>query len=141
MRINRFKAIPFLLVVGLMSYLSIDGSLGLMDSVYHLGDKVIVNGAFNDASAFAGVVFFVSVFILFFVGFVTGRDLKWIPKIFFAILAGGSVFAFSIGWFVNIDLKQKLNDKGFVECASERELALKYSSRTYVLDPSLCDKL
>ncbi|EKO3561472.1 hypothetical protein HJA72_002180 [Vibrio fluvialis] len=139
MRINRFKAIPFLLVVCLMSYLSIDGSLGVIDNFYHHGDKVVVNGALNDASTFAGVVFFVGVSILFLVGFVTGRDLKWVPKIFFLTLGGLSVVAFSVGWFVNIDLKRDLNNQGYVECASERELVLKHSSRTYVLDLGLCE--
>ena len=38
-----------------------------------------------------------------------------------------------------IKQQSQLLEKSYIECTSERELALKSSSRTYVLDPSLCD--
>ncbi|MGY5538818.1 hypothetical protein [Vibrio brasiliensis] len=35
--------------------------------------------------------------------------------------------------------KKELDEQGYIECTSEREFALKYSSKTYVLPPETCD--
>mgnify|MGYP001274797628 CR=1 FL=1 len=82
-------------------------------------------------------MFVVSVFMV--VCLITGKKLLWIPKIFVIIPGGISILVFLAGWKANETLEVKLLEKSYIECTSERELALKSSSRTYVLDPSLCD--
>ena len=112
--------------------------MSLYDAHRLLNDRVVVSGAINEAStfAFSWAMLVMSVFMILCL--ITGKNLLWIPKIFIIILGGISVLAFLSGWKTNEVLKAKLNEKGYVECASERELTLKSSSRTYVLDPSMC---
>lgn len=139
MKISRVKA--FLFILGFMPFvwMSWDQSLNIINDFKHQSELIKVSGAINDAStlAFAWSMFVVS--ILMIICFITGKKLLWIPKIVFIVLGGITVLAFFLGWGMNVTLKEKLYEQGYIECTSERELTLKYSSRTYVLDPSLCD--
>lgn len=110
--------------------------MGLINST---GNKVVVDGALNNAASLAGVSLLGGIFVLFLIGFVTGRTLAWVPKIVFIVIGVITVIAFFLGLGMNVTLKEKLYEQGYIECTSERELTLKYSSRTYALDPSLCD--
>lgn len=139
MKINRFKAFVFFLVFLSLFLLSVHDVMGIFDAHKLLHDRVVVSGAINDASTFvfAWAMFVVSVFMV--VCLITGKKLLWIPKIFVIIPGGISILVFLAGWKANETLEVKLLEKSYIECTSERELALKSSSRTYVLDPSLCD--
>ncbi|GHY03235.1 putative uncharacterized membrane protein [Vibrio cholerae] len=139
MRINRFKAIPFLVPVALMFFLSLQETsrtIGIMNSTEN---KVVIDGALNNAASLAGVPFFGGIFALFLIGFISGRTLAWVPRIVFIVIGIMTIIASVIGLGMNTELKSKLKNNGYIECTSKRELTLKYSSRTYVLDPSLCD--
>ncbi len=113
--------------------------MGIFD-VYKLNkNRIVISGAINDASTFA---FFWSMFvvsILMMICFVTGKKLLWIPKLVLIILVAMTIIAFFFGWGMNVILKERLNEQGYIECQSERELTLKHSSRTYVLPPAKCD--
>lgn len=140
MKISRLKAFAFFLVFAALFFLSIDDVMGILDANKLLNDRIIVSGAINDAStfAFAWSMLIVSVFMI--ICLITGKKLLWIPRIVLMILGLITVPAFLLGWRVNTELKEMLHEKRYIECTSERELALKYSSRTYVLDPSLCEE-
>ncbi|MFV0574155.1 MAG: hypothetical protein ACK5NC_01835 [Vibrio sp.] len=139
MKINRFKALAFFLVFIALAFLSIQDSVDIVSSFQLPSARMKVSGAINDAStfAFAWIMFVLSVFLG--MCFITGRQLKWIPKIVLIILWILTLIPFLAGWGINIALKNELNKKGYIECKSERELTLKYSSRTYVLPPKTCD--
>ncbi|WP_306331162.1 hypothetical protein [Vibrio injensis] len=139
MKVSRSKAFIFLLIFASIFFLSINDVMGIFD-VYRLSNnRIVISGAINDAStfAFSWSMFVVSIFMM--ICFFTGKKLLWIPKIVLIVLGGITVLAFFLGWGMNVTLKEKLYEQGYIECASERELTLKYSSRTYALDPSLCD--
>ena len=139
MKINRLMSLAFFLIFSSLFLLSAHDVMSLYDAHRLLNDRVVVSGAINDAStfAFSWAMLVMSVFMILCL--ITGKKLLWIPKIFIIILGGISVLAFLSGWKANEALKAKLNEKGYVECTSERELTLKSSSRTYVIDPSICD--
>ncbi|MDG3396841.1 hypothetical protein P5E67_13740 [Vibrio parahaemolyticus] len=139
MKINRLNAFAFCLIFSSLFLLSAHDVMEVFDAHKLLHDRIVVSGAINDAStfAFSWAMFVVSVFMV--ICLITGKKLLWIPKIFIIILGGVSVLAFLTGWKVNGALKEKLHEKSYIECTSKRELTLKSSSRTYVLDPSVCD--
>ncbi|WP_408900973.1 hypothetical protein [Photobacterium piscicola] len=139
MKISRLKAFFFFLIFSSLFFLSIHDVMGVFDVYKLLNDRVIVSGPINDAStfAFAWSMFVASVFMI--ICLITGKKLLWIPKIFLIILGLITVLAFLFGWRINTALKIKLHEKNYIECISKRELALKYSSRTYVLPPKRCD--
>ncbi|EKO3607008.1 hypothetical protein M6C35_001916 [Vibrio metschnikovii] len=139
MKINRFKAIPFLATVAFLLSLALQSTSKTMGLINSTGNKVVVDGALNNAASLAGVSLLGGIFVLFLIGFVTGRTLAWVPKIVFIVIGVITVIAFFLGLGMNVTLKEKLYEQGYIECTSERELTLKYSSRTYALDPSLCD--
>jgi uncharacterized membrane protein len=139
MKISRLKAFVFLLIFSSLSFLSINDVMGIFD-VYQLNkNRIVISGAINDASTFAFSWSMFGVSILMMICFVTGKKLLWIPKIVLIILVAMTVVAFFFGWGVNAELKERLNEQGYIECQSERELTLKHSSRSYVLPPATCD--
>lgn len=139
MNVNRLKAFVFLLIFASLFFLSINDVMGTFD-VHELNkNRIVVSGAINDASTFAFSWSMFVVSILMMICFVTGKKLLWIPKLVLIILVAMTIIAFFFGWGMNVVLEERLNEQGYIECHSERELTLKYSSRTYVLDPSLCD--
>ncbi|EGQ8735081.1 hypothetical protein RGL42_004999 [Vibrio parahaemolyticus] len=139
MKINRFKAIPFLATATFLLSLALQSTsktIGLLSST---DSKVVVEGALNNAASLAGVSLFGGIFVLFLIGFVTGRTLSWMPKIVFAVIGVITAIAFFIGLGVNVTLKERLYEQGYIECISEREITLKHSSRSYVLPPETCE--
>ncbi|MEF1254666.1 hypothetical protein [Vibrio sp. M260112] len=139
MKVSRSKAFVFLLIFASIFFLSINDVMGIFD-VYTLpNNRIVISGAINDASTFAFSWSMFVVSILMFICFITGKKLLWIPKIVLIVLGGITVLAFFLGWRMNVTLKEKLYEQDYIECTSERELTLKYSSRTYVLPPETCD--
>ncbi|MCG9781272.1 hypothetical protein L1D52_02790 [Vibrio brasiliensis] len=140
MRISRFKAIPFLAAVVFMLLLALQQTSKTIGVINSPDNKVVISGALNNAASLAGIPLFGGILILFLIGFISGRTLAWVPKIVFMIIGGMTIMAFIIGLGVNTAFKSELKNNGYVECTSKRELTLKYSSRTYVLDPSRCEE-
>ncbi|MGD8120146.1 hypothetical protein [Vibrio sp. TRT 2004] len=139
MKVSRSKAFVFLLIFASIFFLSINDVMGIFD-VYTLpNNRIVISGAINDASTFAFSWSMFVVSILMFICFITGKKLLWIPKIVLIVLGGITVLAFFLGWRMNVTLKEKLYEQGYIECTSEREFTLKYSSKTYVLPPETCD--
>ncbi|HHF2962034.1 TPA: hypothetical protein ACPJ0O_002406 [Vibrio alginolyticus] len=139
MKISRLKVFVCFLIFASLSVLSINDVMATLDAYRTPGDKVVMSGAINDASsfAFAWSVFVVSVFMV--ICLITGKKLLWIPKIVLVLLGLMAVVAFLLGWRINTGLIKELHQKKYIECTSERKLTLKYSSRTYVLLPEMCD--
>ncbi|WP_217521902.1 hypothetical protein [Vibrio metschnikovii] len=139
MKVSRSKVFVFLLIFASIFFLSINDVMGIFDVYTLSNDRIVISGAINDASTFAFSWSMFVMTILMSICFFTGKKLLWIPKIVLIFLGGIAVLAFFLGWGMNVTLKEKLYDQGYIECTSERELTLKYSNRTYALDPSLCD--
>lgn len=139
MRVSRIKAFLFMLACFPMVWISWEQSVKVINNFNHQSDLIKVSGAINDASSFAGFMISTIAFSFSTIPLITGRQAKWIPKIVFIILGILTMFSFVIGWNMNITLKKNLYEQGYIECTSERELTLKYSSKTYVLPPVTCD--
>lgn len=139
MKVSRSKAFVFLLIFASIFFLSINDVMGIFDVYTLLNNRIVISGAINDASTFAFSWSMFVMSILMMICFFTGKKLLWIPKIVLIFLGGIAVLAFFLGWGMNVTLKEKLYEQGYIECTSERELTLKYSSQTYVLPPETCD--
>ncbi|TCT66763.1 hypothetical protein [Vibrio crassostreae] len=139
MKINRFKAIPFLIAVALMLLLALQATLKTIDLINSTENKIVIDGALNNAASLAGVPLFGGIFVLFLIGLMSGRTLAWVPRIVFIVIGIMTIIAFFLGFGVDTALKSELINNGYIECVSERELTLKYSSKTYVLPPETCD--
>lgn len=140
MKINRFKAIPFLIAVALMLLLALQATLKIIDLINSTENKIVIDGALNNAASLAGVPLFGGIFVLFLIGFISGRTLAWVPRIVFIVIGIMTIIAFFVGFGADTALKSELKNNGYIECQSKRELTLKYSSRTYVLPPEKCEK-
>ncbi|MCG7489006.1 hypothetical protein MHN79_05860 [Vibrio sp. Of14-4] len=139
MKVSRFKALLFMLACSPMVWISWEQSIEIIHNFNHLSDTIKVSGALNDASSFAGLMSSVIAFVFSTIPLITGKQAKWIPKIVFIILGFITILSFITGWGMNVALKKEIASRGYIECTSKRELALKFSSRTYALDPKLCD--
>ena len=140
MKINRFKVFLYL-VLFLAPFLSIFGyfSLQVINTLTAYESIVTIYSALNNASLFAlfSITLIVTTFTI--VVLLTGKSLRWMPKIILIILSVMVLISFITGWRMTTITKKELDEKGYIECTSEREFALKYSSKTYVLPPETCD--
>lgn len=140
MKINRFKVFLYLGLF-LAPFLSIFGyfSLQVINTLTAYESIVTIYSALNNASLFAlfSITLIVTTFTI--VVLLTGKSLRWMPKIILFILSGMVLISFIAGWTMTTITKKELDEQGYIECTSEREFALKYSSKTYVLPPETCD--
>lgn len=139
MKIIRFRSGSFLVSCIALSLLIIPFSIGSFYNSKSLPSVVKLYSPLNDASLLALSYVMITASLLSLIVFITGRCLRWLPKIMVIILSNFFVISFIYGWYANISTKKDLYEKGYVECISERELTLKYSSKTYVLLPEMCD--
>ncbi len=139
MKISRFKV--FLYLVFFSLFLAVFGyfSLQVINSLTAYENIVTIYSALNNASLFASFSCILILTTLTIMAFVTGKSLRWMPKIILIILSVMVLISFIAGWTMTTITKKELDEKGYIECTSEREFALKYSSKTYVLPPETCD--
>lgn len=139
MKISRSKI--FLYFVFFAPFLAVFSyfSLQVINTLTSYESIVTVYSPLNNASLFASLSITLIITIFIIVALITGKSLKWLPKIVLIILSAMVLVSFIAGWTMTTATKKKLDERGYIECTSKRELTLKYSSRTYVLDPSLCD--
>ena len=139
MKINRSKI--FIYFVFLSPFLAVFSyfSLQVINTLTSYESIVTVYSALNNASLFASLSITLIIIIFIIVALITGKSLKWLPKIVLIILSVMVLVSFIVGWTMTTATKKKLDERGYIECQSERELTLKYSSRTYVLPPQKCD--
>jgi hypothetical protein len=92
MKINRLMSLAFFLIFSSLFLLSAHDVMSLYDAHRLLNDRVVVNGAINDASTFvfSWAMLVMSVFMILCL--ITGKKLLWIPKIFIIILGGGYLY-------------------------------------------------
>ncbi|CAM3692010.1 TrbC/VIRB2 family protein [Vibrio aquimaris] len=139
MKINRLRSGLFLascVVLSVLVFLLAPQNLFVPKE---LPNVVKVYSALNDASLLAISYTLIVASLLALIVFVTGRCLRWMPKFVIIILGGLFFVTFAYGWQINLSIEDELNKQGYIECSSERELSLKYSSRTYVLPPETCN--
>ena len=139
MKINRFRSGLFLMSCIASSLLIVPYSTSNLYNAKSFPNVVKVYSPLNDASLLALSYAMVTASLLSLIIFITGRCLRWLPKAVVIVLSGLFLVSFAYGWYANISVKKEISEKGYIECISERELALKYSSRTYVLPPETCD--
>lgn len=139
MKINRSKI--FIYFVFLSPFLAVFSyfSLQVINTLTSYESIVTVYSELNNASLFASLSITLIIIIFIIVALITGKSLKWLPKIVLIILSVMVLVSFIVGWTMTTATKKKLDERGYIECQSERELTLKYSSRTYVLPPQKCD--
>lgn len=133
---------PIMVFMVWLSYSSINELVGINNLIGTV-PKVRIAGLLNNIASFVGFLIF---------GFVTIIPLAMLHpstelllKIPFSTKAGLYTVAIvvmssvvSAIWLDN-SIRKKIDQYNYIECTSQRELTLKSSSRTYVLDPSLCD--
>ncbi|EHA1205782.1 hypothetical protein ACS83_13010 [Vibrio alginolyticus] len=139
MKINRFRSGLFLAACIASSLLIVPFSTNGLYNSESLPNVVKIYSPLNDASLLALSYAMITASLLSLIVFITGRCLRWLPKAVVLVLSCLFLASFAYGWHTNVSTKQELNEKGYIECVSERELALKFSSKTYVLPPETCD--
>ena len=125
-----------------LSYDSITELTNLNDSLGGI-QKVKLSGVVNNVSAFVGFLIFGFISVLPLA--MLHPSIEWLLKAPFSTKVGQyTVAAFVLacagyGIWLDSHIREKLRQYNYVECHSERELTLKYSSRSYVLPPATCD--
>ena len=125
-------------LIGFTSWCGL-GMHDLKHSVESIGivPTVKIAGYFNNTSSFVLFGFLMPSIPMALMNIVTGIQL---PRLTLRLMLFGALFFALIGHYYDTSLREGLKASNYIECQSERELTLKYSSRTYVLDPSLCNK-
>lgn len=139
MKINRFRSGLFLVSCIASSLLIVPFSTSSFYGSESLPSVVKIYSPLNDASLLALSYAMIMASLFSLIVFVTGRCLRWLPKVVVIVLSCLFLVSFAYGWHINVSTKKELNEKGYIECISEQEFTLKYSSRTYVLPPETCD--
>lgn len=122
---------PFLWVSGYFS-------LRMLTSLSSYENLVKVYSPINNASLLALFSLSVISFLIMVITFISGRSLNWLPKIFLMFFLLVVTLSFTYGWYITEETKKELNERGYIECDSKKDLGLKYSSRTYALSPDMC---
>lgn len=129
-----------------MVWLTYNSIVDLINLNHLLGviPKVKISGFINNISAFIGFLIFGFASIVPIA--MLHSSIELLLKVPFSTKMGRYMIVFIIlaftayGLWLDHHIRHNLIKYNYIECKSERELTLKYSSRTYVLDPSLCDK-
>jgi len=115
--------------------------LGVYDLNYTVGSVGIepiikVSGYFNNTSSFVLFGFFIPSIPMAIINIITGVQF---PRLTLRLMLFGALGGALIGHYVDSALRKEIKASNYIECTSEREFTLKYSSRTYVLPPETCD--
>ncbi|GHY03566.1 TPA: hypothetical protein ACH2LV_003385 [Vibrio cholerae] len=133
-----FKKLTFLIfIIGFASWCGLD-LYDLNHTVEGVGINPVmkVSGYLNNTSSFVLFGFFIPSIPMALLNLITGIQL---PRLTLRLMLLGALIGALVGHYVDTSLRAKIKISNYIECTSKRELTLKYSSRTYVLDPSLCD--
>lgn len=133
---KKLAALIFLITVALWCGL---GIYDLYNAAESIGIEPVmrVSGYLNNTSSFVLFGFFLPSIPMALIYLMTG--IKF-PRLTLRLMLLGAIIFALIGHYVDTSLRGKIKTSNYIECTSERELTLKYSSRTYVLDPSLCEE-
>lgn len=133
-----FKKLTFLMfLIGFASWCGW-GAYDLSHTVERVGIKPVikVSGYLNNTSSFVLFGFFLPSIPMALLNVFTGIQL---PRLTLRLMLIGALIGALIGHYIDTSLRGKINVSNYIECTLEREITLKYSSRTYALDPNLCD--
>ncbi|WP_331428643.1 hypothetical protein [Vibrio sp. M250220] len=139
MKISRFKVFLYLTFFSLFLAVFSYFLLKVINNLTAYENIVTIYSALNNASLFASFSSTLILTTFTIIALITGKSLRWMPKIIIIILSIMVVISFIVGWVMTTVTKKELDEQGYIECTSEREFTLKYSSRTYVLPPETCD--
>ncbi|MCG7488051.1 hypothetical protein MHN79_00985 [Vibrio sp. Of14-4] len=133
---------PVIVFMAWLSYSSINELVVINDSIGII-PKAKIAGLMNNIASFVGVIIFGFIAVIPLAMLHPSTEL--LLKIPFSTKAGLYAVAIivlsciaSAIWLDN-STRDKIEQYDYIECTSEREVTLKSSSRTYVLDPSLCE--
>ncbi|NVD06793.1 hypothetical protein FCU94_07695 [Vibrio sp. JPW-9-11-11] len=133
---------PLMVYMVWLSYSSIN-ELFSINSLIGTIPKVRIAGLLNNVASFVGFIIFGFITIVPLV--MLHPSMELLLKAPFSTKTGLYTVAIvvissvvSAVWLDN-NIRKKIDQYSYIECTSQRELTLKYSSRTYVLDHSLCD--
>lgn len=133
---------PVMIVMCWLSYEQINEILTLTHLLGSL-PKIKVDGMMNNIAPFLGFLIFGFAVILpiflvhpFSEALIKGCFSTPLGRLITGIIFFGTL---SYAFWLDGTIKSGIIEHGYIECFSEKQLTLKYSSRTYVLDPSLCD--
>lgn len=136
--IDLLKKLTFLLFfIGFSAWCGV-GIYDLIHSVKGVGIEPVikVSGYLNNTSSFVLFGFFLPSIPMALLNVVTGIQL---PRLTLRLMLFGALIGALIGHYVDTSLRDKVKISNYIECTSEREFTLKYSSKTYVLPPETCD--
>ncbi|WP_254044853.1 hypothetical protein [Aliivibrio fischeri] len=102
-------------------------------------EKVNIDGMLNMASVYSTIAIFAPFILLGFIVFITGKQVNYLPKIFWKFYGVVVVCSFVYGIYVHFNLEYQVGHKGYVECKDERVLKSKYSKRVYAPTLEECD--
>ncbi|MYM59050.1 hypothetical protein GTG28_07425 [Vibrio sp. OCN044] len=133
---------PLMALMVWLSYSSINELVSINNSLGII-PKAKIAGLVNNVASFVGLIIFgfiaiiplamlhPSTELLLKLPFSTKKGIYTVAIIVLSCIA-------SAIWLDN-NTRDKIKQYDYIECSSEREVTLKSSSRTYVLDPSLCE--
>ena len=133
---------PLIVFMVWLSYSSVNDLVSINNAIGII-PKAKIAGLVNNIASFVGLLIFGFIAIIPIAMLHSSMEL--ILKLPFSTKIGLYTVALIVAiciasaiWLDN-NTRDKIKQYDYIECTSERELALKSSSRTYVLDPSLCD--
>ncbi|MCY9843957.1 hypothetical protein [Vibrio caribbeanicus] len=95
-----------------------------------------VSGYFNNTSSFVLLGFFLPCIPMALLNIFLNVQL---PKLTLRLMLLGALIFAAIGHYFDSSLREEIRDNDYIECSVDREVALKYSSMTYVRSPETCD--
>ncbi|WP_063658108.1 hypothetical protein [Aliivibrio fischeri] len=141
MRVNRFlglASIAFFVVLAWFGWSGHQDYLLVFEALRQ-SEKVSIDGMLNMAAVYSFIVFCFPAIFLSFIVFITGKQINYLPKIFWkfygVVVVGGILY----GVYEHFNLEYQVDHKGYVECKDERVLKSKYSKRVYAPTLEECD--
>lgn len=133
-KLKRFFGIIGLLLFAYFFYSGVGDLIEQNNQVGQL-NTIDISGYLNNVSSFVLFGFILPAIPFGLFSLITGVML---PKLAFRVMLIGSIVGWVTGHYYDSTIRDNLVKFKYQECVSERNLALKYSSRTYVLPSIKC---
>ncbi|GLT18792.1 hypothetical protein GCM10007938_25730 [Vibrio zhanjiangensis] len=133
--LKKLSALLFFIAITLWCAFGVYDFSNLVKSV-GIEPIIKVSGYFNNTSSFVLFGFFLPCIPMALLNIFLNVQL---PKLTLRLMLFGALVFAVLGHYFDSMLRQEIRGNNYVECPTKREVTLKSSSRTYVLDSSLCE--
>lgn len=133
---------PLMVFMVWLSYSSINELVSINNSIGII-PKVKIAGLVNNVASFVGLLIFGFIAIIPIAMLHSSTEM--LLKVPFSTKTGLYTVAIIVlscivsAIWLDKNTREKIKQYDYIECTSEREFSLKYSSKTYVLPPEACD--